>query len=311
MESMQDFFADIDWSRWGETLWTSAARVLLVVLTIYLAMRVLSRVLEPAIRRMIVTQTPGEVTSEVEERIETLTQVIYRTTWIVAVIIGLVTILPEFGINVNALIAGAGLAGLAIGFGAQNLVKDVIGGIFILVENQFTKGDIVELNGIVGEVEDINLRRTLIRDLDGTVHSMPNGVPQFTSNLTQTFSRVNLQIGVSYNEDLDEVYDVINRVGREMAEDPEWSGKFLSPPEVLGVDEFGDSAIKIRVLGDTLPLEQWAIMREFRKRLKRAFDEAGIEIPYPHQTVVTAGQKAAHGLVVQQVAGEGRAGDEA
>lgn len=297
---MRDFFADIDWSRWAETAWTSGARVIIIVLVIFIGMRILGRILEPAIRRMVTQQMVDQPETEVEERIETLTHVIYRTAWVVAVVAGLITVLPEFGINASALLAGAGLVGLAVGFGAQSLVKDIIGGIFILVENQFGKGDIVELNGMIGQVEDISLRRTVIRDLDGTVHSIPNGVPETTSNLTQTFSRLNMQLGVSYSEDLDHVYEVINRTGREMAEDPAWRDKILSPPSVLGLDEFGDSAITIRVLGDTIALEQWAISREFRKRIKKAFDDEGIEIPYPHRTLVTAGQKAADGVLIRQ-----------
>lgn len=297
---MRDFFADIDWSRWAETAWTSGARVIIIVLVIFIGMRILGRILEPAIRRMVTQQMVDQPETEVEERIETLTHVIYRTAWVVAVVAGLITVLPEFGINASALLAGAGLVGLAVGFGAQSLVKDIIGGIFILVENQFGKGDIVELNGMIGQVEDISLRRTVIRDLDGTVHSIPNGVPETTSNLTQTFSRLNMQLGVSYSEDLDHVYEVINRTGREMAEDPVWRDKILSPPSVLGLDEFGDSAITIRVLGDTIALEQWAISREFRKRIKKAFDDEGIEIPYPHRTLVTAGQKAADGVLIRQ-----------
>lgn len=300
MGGVGDFFADIDWSKWGENAWTAGARALFIILAIYVALRILQRVLEPAIRAAIEEQMEGQAQVEIDKRVETLSHVAYRTIWIVAVTVGLITILPEFGINVSALLAGAGLIGIAVGFGAQSLVKDILGGIFILVENQFDKGDIVSLNGTVGEVVDVNLRRTVVRDLDGTVHSIPNGVPEMTSNLTQTFSRVNMQIGVSYSEDLDHVYEVINRTGREMADDPQWREQVLSPPAVLGLDEFGDSAITIRVLGDTAPIQQWAVAREFRKRLKKAFDDEGIEIPYPHRTLVTAGQKAADGLLVRQ-----------
>ena len=300
---MRDFFADIDWSRWSETLWTSGARVLIIVAAIYIAMRIFQRVLEPAIRSTITRQMRDDPESEVEQRIDTLTQVIYRTVWFVAVVAGLITILPEFGINASALLAGAGLIGLAVGFGAQSLVKDVISGLFILVENQYGKGDVVSIAGVGGVVEDVNLRRTLLRDLDGTQHSVPNGEISVASNRTQVWSRTNIVIGVSYGDDLEQVFAVINRVGEEMASDPEWSEAIKSPPKVLGIDGFGDSSVDIRILGDTLPGSQWGVTRELRLRLKTAFDAEGIEIPFPHRTIVTAGQKAADGLLVRQAEG--------
>ncbi len=297
---MGDFFADIDWSRWSETLWTSGARVLVIVAAIYIAMRIFQRVLEPAIRTTITRQMKDDPESEIEQRIDTLTQVIYRTVWFVAVVAGLITILPEFGINASALLAGAGLLGLAVGFGAQSLVKDVISGLFILVENQYGKGDVVSIAGVGGVVEDVNLRRTLLRDLDGTQHSVPNGEISVASNRTQVWSRTNIVVGVSYGDDLEQVFAVINRVGEEMAGDPAWSEAIISAPKVLGIDGFGVSSVDIRVLGDTLPGRQWDVTRELRLRLKTAFDAEGIEIPFPHRTIVTAGQKAADGLLVRQ-----------
>ena len=155
-----------------------------------------------------------------------------------------------------------------------------------------------------GTVEDVNLRRTLIRDLDGTQHSIPNGEIVVSSNKTQVFSRVNEVIGVSYGDDLEQVFNVINKVSEEMAAEPEWSEAIISAPKVWGVDGFGDSSIDIRVVGDTQPGQQWAVAREFRLRIKLAFDAEGIEIPYPHRTLVTAGQKAADGVLVR------RAGEE-
>ena len=301
---MRGYFADIDWSRWSETFWTSGLRVLVIVAAIFIAMRIFQRVLEPAIRNAITRQMKDDPESEVEQRIDTLTQVIYRTVSFVAVATGLITILPEFGINASALLAGVGLLGLAVGFGAQSLVKDVISGLFILVENQYGKGDVVSIAGVGGVVEDVNLRRTLLRDLDGTQHSVPNGEISVASNRTQVWSRTNIVIGVSYGDDLEQVFAVINRVGEEMAGDPAWSEAIISAPKVLGIDGFGDSSVDIRVLGDTLPGRQWDVTRELRLRLKAAFDAEGIEIPFPHRTIVTAGQKAADGVLIRQ-AGEG------
>ncbi len=297
---MRDFFADIDWSRWAETTWTSGLRVVIIVLAIYIGLRIFQRVLDPAVHSTITRQMRLEPKEEVEQRIETLTHVIYRTVSFVAFIAGLITILPEFGINASALLAGAGLVGLAIGFGAQSLVKDVISGLFILIENQYGKGDVVSIAGVGGVVEDVNLRRTLIRDLDGTQHSVPNGEIAVASNKSQIWSRTNFVVGVSYGDNLEQVFAVINRIGEELADDPEWKDKIISPPKVLGVDGFGDSSVDIRVLGDTKAGEQWGVTRELRLRLKAAFDAEGIEIPFPHQTLVTAGQKAADGVLVRQ-----------
>ena len=234
------------------------------------------------------------------ERIETLTHVIYRTAWVVAIFAGLITILPEFGINASALLAGVGLVGLAVGFGAQSLVKDIIAGLFILIENQFGRGDVVSIAGVSGTVEDVNLRRTLVRDLDGTQHSVPNGEIVVASNKSQIFSRMNEVVGVSYGDNLEQVFALINRIGEEMAGDAAWSEDIISAPKVLGIDGFGDSSVDIRVLADTQPGRQWGVTREFRLRIKLAFDEQGIEIPFPHRTLVTAGQKAADGVVVRQ-----------
>jgi small conductance mechanosensitive channel len=183
------------------------------------------------------------------------------------------------------MIAGVGVVGIAIGFGAQSLVKDIIAGLFILLENQYRRGDVVKIADTSGLVEDINLRRTLLRDLDGIVHSVPNGEIRVASNLTKGYSRVNLNISVGYNEDLDRAIAVINRVGKELAEDPAWSAQILKPPQVLRVDNLGDSGIDIKVTGDTKPIQQWAIMGELRLRIKKAFDREGIEIPWPHTKV--------------------------
>jgi len=297
---MRDFFADIDWSSWAETAWTSSARVIFIVLIVFIALRILNRVLEPAIRGTITRQMANDPEIEVEQRIETLHGVIYNTAKFVAVVVGLITILPEFGINVNALLAGAGLIGLAVGFGSQSLVKDMLAGFFILVENQFGRGDVVTLAGVSGVVEDIDLRRTLIRDLDGTQHSIPNGEIVVASNKTQVFSRMNEVVGVSYGDNLEQVFALINRIGEEMAGDAAWSEDIISAPKVLGIDGFSDSSVDIRVLADTQPGSQWNVTREFRLRIKLAFDEQGIEIPFPHRTLVTAGQKAADGVLVRQ-----------
>ncbi len=296
---MRDFFADIDWDRWAETAWTSGARILVIVVIIYIALRILERIVNPAVCAAVTAQMEDQPEVEIDKRVDTLSNVIYRTAWVVAMLIGLLTILPEFGINTNALIASAGLIGIAVGFGAQSLVKDIISGIFILLENQFSEGDVINIAGVGGVVEDVNLRRTRLRDLSGVVHSIPNGEITVASNLTRSWSRVNLIIGVSYGDDVDHVFEVINRIGQEMAQDPQWKDDIIEAPKALGVEDFGDSSVDIRILGDTQPIRQWDVMRELRRRLKRAFDAEGIEIPFPHRTLVSEGQKAADGLVTR------------
>ena len=297
---MRDFFADINWDRWSELFWTHGLRIIIVIVAIYVGLRIFERMIGPVIRTAVSAQLEGQPQVEVDKRADTLSHVIYRTVWFVAMLVGLLTILPELGINISALLAGAGLIGLAVGFGAQSLVKDVISGLFILVENQYSKGDVVNIAGIGGLVDDVNLRRTLLRDLDGAVHTVPNGEIGVASNLTRSWSRVNLIVAVSYGDDLDHVFEVINRVGKELAEDPEWAKDIIEAPKALGVENFGDSGIDIRILGDTQPIRQWDVMRQLRLRLKKAFDAEGIEIPFPHRTLVTVGQKSADGIVVRQ-----------
>lgn len=299
---MREFFEDIDWSRWSETIWTTGVRVIVILVAIYIALRIIQRVLGPAIRAAVSAQMEGQPEVEVEKRVDTLSHVAYRTIWLVAALVALITVLPEFGINANALLAGAGLVGLAIGFGAQSLVKDVISGLFVLVENQYGKGDVVNIAGVGGMVEDVNLRRTLLRDLDGAVHSIPNGEISVASNLTRAYSRINMTVPVAYGEDLDRVFEVINRVGTELAQHEAWRKDITSAPQVLGVEGFGESGVTIRILGETQPVRQWDAMRELRLRLKKAFDAEGIEIPFPHRTLVTAGRKAADGLLIRQAA---------
>ena len=183
------------------------------------------------------------------------------------------------------MLAGLGVIGIAVGFGAQTLIKDYLSGLFIILEDPYDVGDVVRVGGIDGLVEEIGLRRTILRDLDGIVHSVPNSEIKTASNFTKGYSRVNLNISVAYGEDLDRVIKVINRVCKEMAEDPKWKADFVTTPQVLRVDNLGDSGIDIKILGDTKPIRQWDVMGELRLRLKRTFDAEEIEIPWPHTKV--------------------------
>jgi small conductance mechanosensitive channel len=227
----------------------------------------------------------GQPKEEINKRVNTLSSAFVNAGIVLIVIFAIITILPEFGVNIGAMLAGLGIIGIAVGFGAQSLIKDLLAGIFILLEDQYRVGDVVSVAGIGGLVEEIGLRRTILRDLDGIVHSIPNGEIKTASNFTKGFSRVNLNISVAYGEDLDHVIEVINRVCKEMAEDPKWKADFASTPQVLRVDNLGDSGIDIKILGDTKPMRQWDAMGELRLRIKRTFDKEGIEIPWPHTKV--------------------------
>ncbi|HEY5625222.1 MAG TPA: mechanosensitive ion channel family protein [Dehalococcoidia bacterium] len=238
------------------------------------------------------TRLADKPDEEIAQRAETLTHVFTRTGATLIIILGFFTALPELGVNIGPLLAGVGIAGIAVGFGAQSLVKDIISGTFILIDNQYGRGDVVEIADKTGVVEDIGLRRTVLRDIDGVVHYVPNGEIVVSSNMTQEYSRVNMNVSVSYSEDLDRVMAVINEVGEELAADDDWKDEIISAPRSLRVDSFGDSGIDIKILGDVQPTRQWEVMGELRRRLKRRFDEEGIEIPFPHRVMVHEAKSA-------------------
>jgi len=281
-----------DWDDISDWLAGDGARILAIIAVAIVVDFALHRIIPHALRVAVERQMKGVPEEEIEQRVDTLASVFTGSGRGIIALVALLTLLPLAGISIGPLLAGVGILGLAVGFGAQSLVKDVISGLFILLDNQYSKGDVVTLAGISGLVEEVGIRRTVLRDLDGIVHYIPNGEISVASNFTQEYSRVNLNIGVSYSEDLDHVMRVIDRVGEEMAADPEWAPSIITPPKALRVDAFGDSGIDIKILGDTQPIKQWDVMGELRRRLKKAFDEEGIEIPYPHRVMVTRGAKA-------------------
>jgi small-conductance mechanosensitive channel len=253
-----------------------------------------------AIRTFIARGAPGQAEEEVRKRADTLSNVLITAGQVFIIVIAAFIILSEVGINIGPILAGAGVVGIAIGFGAQSLVKDLISGVFIIMENQYRVGDVVKIADISGLVEQINLRRTILRDLDGIVHTVPNGEIRVASNFTKEWSRVNLNISVSYGTDLDRATAVINRVCKEMAQEPEWAPLIIKTPQVLRVDNLGDSGIDLKILGDTKPIRQWDVMGEIRKRVKKAFDEEGIEIPWPHTKVFFGNPIPAHPETTEQ-----------
>ncbi len=203
----------------------------------------------------------------------------------VIVVMGLLAILRQAGIELAPLLAGAGIVGLAVSFGAQNLAKDVINGFFILAENNMNVGDVVQVAGKSGTVERITLRTTVLRDLEGNVHAVPNSEILTITNMTKEWSRAVIEIGVAYRENVDAVIDALRETGDGLAKDPAFGPLIVEPMEILGVDSFGESSVNIKVMFKTLPVKQWPVAREFRRRVKQAFDERGIRIPYPHRMI--------------------------
>jgi len=263
----------------------SGVRILVIIAIAVALYFVLRHLIPRLIKRTVTQRMKGELEEEIKQRSDTMSSLLTKICLGIIVILALVTILPEFGINITALLAGLGVIGIAVGFGAQTLIRDYLSGIFILLEDQYDVGDVVRVAGIAGLVEEVGLRRTVLRDLDGIVHCISNGEIKTASNFTKGYSRVNLNISVAYGEDLDRVIKVINRVCKEMAGDPEWNADFITTPQVLRVNDLGDSGIDIKILGDTKPIRQWAVTGELRLRLKRTFDAEGIEIPWPHTKV--------------------------
>jgi len=274
--------------KWSEQIipWllSHGIKILLIAIISFLLDRILQRIIARAIR--ISVKSDENTTPEAEKKREdTLIRIFSGALNMVIFVIALMMILGEVGIEVGPLIAGAGIVGLAVGFGGQYLIRDIITGLFLMLENQYRIGDVVDIEGLSGAVQDISLRKTTLRNLDGTVHHIPHGSITKVSNLSKDFARVNIDLGVSYNTNLEHLIEVINKVGMELADDPAFKDSIISPPQFLRVNEFADSAIVVKILGDTKPLKQWEVAGELRKRLKIAFDREGIEIPFP-QTVI-------------------------
>ncbi len=273
----------------NEWLFDHGVKIIIIFVIAFLLKRFSSIFIEKAIRRAV---RPDKHTSKMAEEmredtlISIFAQFVNITIWIFTAML----ILAEIGINTAPLIAGAGVIGLALGFGGQYLIKDLIAGFFIILENQYRIGDVICVDGgKCGLVESIGLRTTVLRDLDGTTHFVPNGEVHIASNMSKDYSRVNLDIGVSYAADIDKVEKIINEVGKKLAKDPKWVDDIVSPPQFLRIDKFAESEIVIKILGDTKPLSQWKVAGELRKRLKKEFDKEKIEIPFPQITVNQAG----------------------
>ena len=268
-------------------LWlrTSGLRLLLIAAASVLLVRLLSSLVDRILHLM--ANGSGATISEAEKRARTMASLLRTVGTAFIIVVAVLMALREIGLDITPLLAGAGVAGLAIGFGAQSLIKDVIAGFFILMEDQFRVGDVIQAAGVSGQVERMSLRTTIVRDLQGTVHFIPNGEIKVASNLTKEWSRAVLEVGIDYQEDLDRTLHVLAEVGRELAADASFGPMILEPPQVLGVESLGESQVTLRLLLKTLPSKQWDVARELRRRIKNRFDREKIAIPYPHRVVIT------------------------
>ena len=287
MQNLLSRFPFLDVTQWSQATHT-LVRIALIVLVAWIVMALLQRAIR-LFRERIAARLDDR---EAVKRAETLGRV-FR--YIVAVVVSLVAgmlILSELGISLAPILGAAGVAGVAIGFGAQSLVKDFFSGFFILFEDQIRKGDVIQAAGHAGLVEEITLRHTRLRDYDGNVHYVPNGMIDSVVNMSRGYAQAVMDIGVAYREDTDQVYKVMRETARQLRADETFGARILDDLEIAGVDKWDDSAVVIRCRFKVVALEQWGVRREYLTRLKKAFDAAGIEIPFPHLTVYAGQDKA-------------------
>lgn len=281
----------VDWSAFLETpvgVWLvgSGLKILLVVAVTSVVIKLVALVLDHAFARLSKNHD-----DEMIKRAETLKAVVRSVISIALIAVALMMILGNLGLDIGPILASAGVLGLAVGFGAQQLVRDVINGFFILMDDQIRVGDVVSIAGQGGLVESVNLRLTKLRDLSGNVHYVRNGEITVVTNMTKEFSRYVFDVGIAYRENVDEVIEVLKQIDEEMRQDEVYGADILEPLEILGLDRFDDSAVVVRVRTKTKPIRQWAVGREFNRRMKQRFDELGIEIPFPHVTLYMGQEK--------------------
>lgn len=274
----------------GEIVWQEKLlgllRIVFILVLAWITRMGLRRLLNGVQRKLEKRhQTEGEPPSEAAKRVETIMKLVRQAVSVAFWGIVSLILLGEIGVDIGPILASAGIIGLAVGFGAQNLVKDVISGLFLLLENQVRVGDVAVINGTGGLVEQVNFRTIVLRDLAGVVHVFPNGSINSLSNMTHDWSAYMFEIGVAYKEDTDEVVRIMEEVGAEMRADDYYGRMILEDLEIFGVDKFADSAVVIKARMKTKPVKQWEVGRQFLRRIKKAFDERGIEIPFPHQTL--------------------------
>lgn len=278
---MPDFYFTRLTERAVEWLSTSGLRVVVIGLAMVVLLAFVKRAMD-RFRKLYEGKLPTEAQVK---RADTLTYVIHDVARVLILAVGGMMILSEVGVDLKPILAAAGLGGLAIGFGAQSLVKDMISGFFILLEDSIRVGDVVEVAGVGGLVEEVKLRTITLRDLSGNVHVVPNGVIDKVKNMTKLYAFYLFNVGVAYRENVDEVMMVLHEIAEELRSDLRFKDDILEPLEMLGVDQFADSAVIIKCRIKTKPIKQWRIGREMNRRIKNTFDAKGIEIPFPHQTL--------------------------
>ncbi len=282
MDIVQEFITGFDWHMLVKT----GLRVVTILFFAWIATKVLKKVLQRLERKLTEdSDQTDEPPSESQKRIETIVRLTRQGVMLVLWLTVSLMLLMEFGVEIGPIIASAGIVGLAVGFGAQNLVRDFISGFFVILENQVRVGDVAIVNGTGGLVEKINFRTIVLRDLAGVVHIFPNGSIQTMSNVTNEWSAYVFDIGVAYKEDTDRVIETMREVGRAMRDDGEYGRLMLEDVDIFGVDQFADSAVVIKGRIKTRPIRQWEVGREFLRRIKQAFDRQGIEIPFPHMSI--------------------------
>jgi len=265
--------------------WSPAVRSSLnVVIILALAWLVLI-VVNRGIKRFRAYMEARAFNGEDAKRVGTLCRAFRYLGSVLIFIVVVMLVLNELGISIAPFLATAGVAGIAIGFGAQSLVKDYFAGLFLLVEDQIRLGDVVRIAGVDGLVEEVTLRYVRLRDFEGHVHFVPNGEIKIVTNRTRDFAQALIEIGVAYREDTDEALGVMRDVAQEMRTDPVWGARILADVEIVGVERWADSAVILRCRMKVVGIEQWSVRREFLARLKKAYDARGIEIPFPHVTI--------------------------
>ncbi|MFQ5854756.1 MAG: mechanosensitive ion channel family protein [Anaerolineae bacterium] len=263
----------------------TAFKIFLIVALAMIAYYALGMVTR-RLSRLLAEQGDG-LEEEREQYAETVSSIVRSTGVVVIITVAGIMILTELGLNVAPVLAGAGIVGLAVGFSAQTLVKDVISGLLILIERQFSVGDSIQVGGIAGSVEKMTLRATFLRDVEGTRHVIPNGEIRILSNRSEGWAQAVVDIGIGYDDSIDHAMRVLQSVGEGLEVDPEFGGLLIDKPSVLGVQELGDSAVVLRMTAKTRPGKQFAVTRELRRRVKERFDAEGIDIPYPTQVHLT------------------------
>jgi small conductance mechanosensitive channel len=261
---------------WLDDSGPDVAAIIATLLIIFLAFRAVF----PRIARAAIIRGAHPADEEIERRADTIIAVVQRTAGVVFIVIGAITILPEFGVNITAIVTGLGIAGLALALGTQALVRDAINGIFLLAEDQYRRGDVIKVADVTGTVENITLRRTIIRDPDGVVHSVPNGSIGVVSNYTRDYALVNVPVRVAYGEDLKRVEAVVASMGKQLSEDPRFRSTIVDMPRLAAVESVGEGGVAVTVTTRTRPSARFDVAGELRRRLAEAFLAEGVRVPF-------------------------------